>query len=96
MNIWWTGLGVLTAVVSAVALYAASRHCRWRMPPGWPRILRPAGVLLAVASLASCIHAFGIAVGTCTMLAAWMLAMVLLPWLAVLVQGAVVDATRAP
>jgi hypothetical protein len=51
------------------------------------RIADIAGVLLAVASLASWMRVFGAAVGASAMLAAWMLAMVAVPWLALFAKG---------
>lgn len=94
MSIWWTCLGLVTAVASAAALYAASPHCRWRLPH--PRIAGTFGMLLAVTSLGLWIHAFGAAVGVSTMLATWMLAMIALPWLTLFARGKIVGPTRSP
>jgi hypothetical protein len=84
MDAWWNSLGLVTAVLSAAALYAASPHCHWPVPHRWSRGGRGVGVLLAGLSLATWILALGPAVGLCAMLATWMLAMVALPWLALL------------
>jgi hypothetical protein len=84
VDAWWNSLGLVTAVLSAAALYAASPHCHWPVPHRWSRGARGAGVLLAGLSLAAWILALGPAVGVCAMLATWMLAMVTLPWLALL------------
>lgn len=81
MDALWNGLGLLTAVASAAALYAASPHARWRLPRG---ASRGAGALLAAASLAAWIHVLGVAVGICAMLAVWMLALAAWPWLGLL------------
>lgn len=70
------------AVLSAAALYAGSRHCRW---VSWRRLGRAgrwAGLLLAVVSLALWIAAMGVGIGLCAMLGTWMLVMIVLPYLA--------------
>lgn len=82
MNPWWNGLGLATAMASAALLYVASPNCRWPFPRRWSRGAHGGGVLLAVLSLAAWIIALGPAVGTCAMLATWMLSMVALPYLA--------------
>lgn len=46
--------------------------------------MRIAGVVLAVLSLAAWTCIAGFAVGLCTMLACWMLSLILLPYLALL------------
>ncbi|MEL1264799.1 hypothetical protein [Pseudoxanthomonas putridarboris] len=71
-----------TAVSSAAALYAGSRHCRWA---SWRRLGRTgtwAGLSLAVVSLSLWIVALGTGAGLCAMLGTWMLAMMGLPYLA--------------
>jgi hypothetical protein len=96
LTVWWCSLGLLTAVASAAALYAASPHCRWRAPRGWSRAAAIAGALLGVASLASWIRTFGAAAGVSIMLAAWMLAMIAWPWLTLFARGKISDSTRSP
>lgn len=93
MNPWWNALGLLVTVASAAALYAASPHCRWRLPR---RAAAIAGALLGIASLACWIRALGVAVGVCAMLAAWMLTMVALPWLGLLARGKAATTPRRP
>lgn len=93
---WWTILGVLTAVASAAALYAASRHCSWPVPRRHSRRLGVAGVLLAALSLTAWILALGPPVGTCAMLATWMLALIAWPWLALLTPAPDVDPEGGP
>lgn len=88
---WYSLLGLATAATSALALYAASSHCRWLGLRRWTRGARAAGALLAVLSLVSWITALGPAVGVCAMLATWMLAMVALPYLALLTGTASAD-----
>jgi hypothetical protein len=81
-----TLIGMLTALLSALALFAGSGHCRWRLPAALRRHGSVAGALLALASLAAWIAALGVGAGLCAMLGCWMLAMVALPYLAVLTQ----------
>lgn len=82
MDAWWNSLGLLTATMSATALYLASPHCRWPFPRHWSRAAGATGVLLAGLSLLAWTLALGPVVGACAMLATWMLAMVVLPYLA--------------
>ncbi len=81
-----TVAGALAAVLSALALFAGSGHCRWRLPSALRRHGNGTGILLAVASLAAWIAALGVGAGLCAMLGCWMLAMVVLPYLAVLTE----------
>ncbi|HVI57495.1 MAG TPA: hypothetical protein VM619_01290 [Luteimonas sp.] len=76
--------GAIAAVLSALALYAGSPHCRWRRPAVLQRHGSRAGLLLAIASLAAWIAALGAGAGLCAMLGCWMLAMVALPYVAAL------------
>jgi hypothetical protein len=82
MALMTCSLGVAAALASAVALYAASPHCRWPRWPRWRPGAQLAGALLAVLSLVAWCLALGPAVGLCGMLASWMLGMMVLPWLA--------------
>ena len=79
-----TAAGAIAALLSAVALYAGSRHCRWRLPARLRRHAAAVGALLGAASLAAWIAALGFGAGLCAMLGCWMLAMVALPGLAAL------------
>jgi len=76
--------GAIVALLSALALYAGSGNCRWRLPAALRRHGTVAGLVLALLSLAAWIAALGIGAGLCAMLGCWMLAMVALPWLAAL------------
>lgn len=96
MSIWWNSLGLLTAVASAAAFYAAWTHCPWRLPQHRSRLGVIGSVLLAASSLGLWIHAFGAAVGVSMFLAAWMLALVMLPWLALFANGKTAGSTRSP
>lgn len=73
---------LLAAVLSAAALYAGSRHCRWA---NWRRLGRAGtwtGALLAIASLGLWICALGAGAGACAMIGTWMLGMMALPYVA--------------
>ena len=76
--------GAIAALLSALALYAGSVHCRWRLPAALCRHGGKTGIVLALTSLAAWITALGVGAGLCAMLGCWMLAMVALPWLAAL------------
>jgi hypothetical protein len=77
-------LAFLLAACSATAWYAASPHCLWRALRGRARTARSAGGVLALLSLAGWISVLGAAAGVCAMLASGMLALIVLPWLALL------------
>lgn len=73
---------ILTSLLSAAALYAASTHCRW---PSWRRSGEHGNVVgaaLGVASLSMWIGMLGVGAGLCAMLGTWMLALMALPYLA--------------
>ncbi|MBA3930506.1 putative membrane protein [Pseudoxanthomonas japonensis] len=75
-------LAVVLAVLSAMALYAGSRHCRWT---SWRRVGRAGrwgGALLAIASWVVWMRVLGAGAGSCAMLGTWMLAMMALPYMA--------------
>jgi Flp pilus assembly protein TadB len=73
-------LALASSVASALALYLGSPNCGW--PSRLPRTgLRVLGVVLALLSLCAWVAAVGVAPGLCAMLASWMLALVLLPYL---------------
>ena len=75
-------LAFATVLLSALALYAASAHCRWLVLRRWRAMGLPLGLALAVASLALWIAELGAGAGFCAMLGTWMLAMMALPYLA--------------
>ncbi|EIM01616.1 hypothetical protein RHOFW104T7_12705 [Rhodanobacter thiooxydans] len=82
MTAWLSLLAFAMAVLSAVAMYAASPHCMWKALRGKPRIARSAGIMLALLSLLLWTSVLGAAVGSCAMLASWMLALAVQPYLA--------------
>ena len=79
-----TIVGTLMALLSALALYAGSRHCPWQLPATVQRHGTVLGAALALASLPAWIAALGVGAGLCAMFGCWMLAMMALPYLAVL------------
>ncbi len=83
MALMTSSLGAAIAAVSAVAFYVASPHCRWTRWRRWRPAARLTGALLAVLSLGIWCLVLGPVVGVCAMLTSWMLAMVVMPWLAV-------------
>ncbi len=75
----------LASVLSAVALYAGSAHCRW---PAL-RALRGRngqwlGLAFAAVALLSWIALLGAGAGLCAMLGNWMLALMAMPYLGAL------------
>lgn len=81
MDAWLQALGLAAAVLSATAFHVGSPHCPWQRLRGRPRLARVLGCALALLSLAAWLQALG-AAGACAMLASWMLALVVQPWLA--------------
>jgi hypothetical protein len=81
-----TIMGTLMALLSALALYAGSRHCPWPLPATLQRHGTGLGAALALVSLLAWIAALGAGAGLCAMLGCWMLAMMTLPCLAVLTR----------
>ena len=75
-------LAFTTALLSALALYAASAHCRWPALRRLHAIGVPLGLAMAAASLALWIAELGAGAGICAMLGTWMLALMALPYLA--------------
>lgn len=73
---------LLTSLLSAAALYAASRHCRWEAWRRHGRFGNAVGAALAVVSLVAWIAALGGGAGLCAMLGTWMLGLMALPYLA--------------
>ena len=86
---------VATSLLSALAFYGGSTHCRWR---GVGRLRVASGWLgLAVAgfSLWLWVLSLGGGAGLCAMLGTLMLAMMALPYLAALTAAAPVTDRRA-
>ncbi|MEO6103689.1 MAG: hypothetical protein ABIP44_08640 [Pseudoxanthomonas sp.] len=77
-----------TSVLSALALYAGSAHCRWKVLRAWRGVGGWAGLALAGLSLWLWVLRLGGGAGLCAMLGTWMLAMMLLPWLGLRARGA--------
>ncbi|HFK2919817.1 TPA: hypothetical protein ACGY72_000976 [Stenotrophomonas maltophilia] len=75
-------LGMLSAMFSALAFYAASPHCRWPRLRRAGRLGRQIGVVAAAAALWLWMAELGFAAGLVAMLCTWMLSAVLLPTLA--------------
>jgi hypothetical protein len=82
MDGWLNMLAALATGLSALGLYAGSRHCRWAMLRRLGRLGTWAGVALAVVALALWVRGLGAGAGTCAMLASWMFAMMALPYIA--------------
>ncbi|MHB1056789.1 MAG: hypothetical protein ACYC0F_02765 [Rhodanobacter sp.] len=95
MTAWLSVVAFAMAALSAVALYAASPHCMWNALRGRPRAARIAGIVLALLSLLAWTRAFGTAAGLCAMLASWMPALAVQPYLALLVGTPEADVTPA-
>ena len=88
-------LAFVFAVCSAVAWYAASPHCMWRVLRGRPRAARIAGSVFALLSLLGWISVLGIVTGLCAMLVSLMLALIMQPWLAWFAGSPSADVTAA-
>lgn len=74
--------GTAAALLSALALYGASRHCLWtRLHVRLRRGGAWAGLMLAAVSLAAWVGALGAGAGLCVMLAVWMIGLVAFPYL---------------
>lgn len=84
--------GIVASILSALALYAGSGHCRWPALQGWGGA-GWLGLALAGGSLWAWVHALGGGAGLCAMLGTWMAAMMLFPFLGVVV-GRQPDSTR--
>ena len=72
----------IAGVLSALALYAGSAHCRWPALHRWRGMATWVGGFLALASLALWIADLGVGAGMCAMLGTWMLALMAFPYLA--------------
>ncbi|RZA05195.1 MAG: hypothetical protein EOP02_39705 [Proteobacteria bacterium] len=71
-----------TSALSALALYAGSRHCRWPSLHGWRDTGGWVGLALAGLSFWLWVLLLGGGAGLCAMLGTWMLAMMVLPYVA--------------
>ena len=85
-------VGLATSILSALALYAGSGHCRWPALQRW-RGAGWLGLALAGSSLWAWVDALGGGAGLCAMLGTWMVAMMLFPFLGTL-TGRQADPTR--
>lgn len=74
-------LAFSTTLLSALALYAGSAHCRWPVLRRWRGAGVWAGLALAVLSLWLWMAKLGGGAGFCAMLGTWMLALMALPYL---------------
>ena len=81
------------SLLSAIAFYAGSQHCRWVALRRWRGTGSWVGLALAGLSLWLWTLSLGGGAGLCAMLGTWMLAMMALPYLAVLNDSAP-DAAR--
>lgn len=75
-------LGLIASGFSAMALYAASPHCRWPRLRRAGRLGRQLALVAAAAALWLWIAELGIATGLVVMLCSWMLVATALPALA--------------
>lgn len=77
-----TVAAIIATLLSALSAYGASPHCRWT----WLRNARtshwPVAVVLALGALLLWSVPLGVGAGSCALLGSWMLAAILLPWLA--------------
>lgn len=75
-------LAFSTTLLSALALYAGSAHCRWPALRRWRGSGTWVGLALAALSLWLWMAKLGGGAGFCAMLGTWMLALMALPYLA--------------
>ncbi|MGO4221272.1 hypothetical protein AB4Y64_05390 [Lysobacter sp. TAF61] len=73
---------LISTLLSALALYAGSRNCRWTPRPKHPRRWTRIGLSLAVVGLVLWMVLLGGGAGLCAMLGTWMLGLIVLPYLA--------------
>ncbi len=90
-----SALGVIAAFASALLLYLASPNCRRPQVAVRRRALRWSGGAAALLALALLVVALGAGAGLSAMLAAWMLCLIVLPYLALALPAAV-DTTAEP
>jgi len=81
-SLGFCSLALAGSAFSALALYAASPHCRWPRLRRAGRLGRQISLVAAVAALWLWIANLGIATGVVVMLCSWMLVAILLPLLA--------------
>ena len=77
------------ALLSALALYAGSPHCLWPALRRWRGTGSWVGLALAGLSLWLWVLALGGGAGLCVMLGTWMLALMALPYLALMTGASV-------
>ena len=77
-----------TSLLSAIAFYAGSPHCRWPALHRWRGTGNWVGLALAGLSLWLWVLSLGGGAGLCVMLGTWMLAMMALPYLGALTHPA--------
>ncbi|HEY0199299.1 MAG TPA: hypothetical protein VGC19_12290 [Rhodanobacter sp.] len=80
-------IALATSVPGTVAFYAASPNCPWAFTRRWRRWSMALAAALSVLSLGAWIVEYGVGVGLCAMLGAYMLTLVVLPWLALLTSS---------
>lgn len=85
------GLTVVTSLLSAAVLYAASPHCRLPLLGRLRQFGAALGAALAIVSLSLWIVCFGGGAGLSAMLGTWMLALIGFPYLAWLIAGLPAD-----
>lgn len=81
-SLGFCSLALVGSAFSALALYAASPHCRWPRLRRAGRLGRQISLVAAVAALWLWIANLGIATGVVVMLCSWMLVAIALPLLA--------------
>jgi hypothetical protein len=82
----WSAFAPITSALAALACYGASRHCLWTSLRRWRKAVMACAIVLSVLSPGAWLAAFGVGVGICAMLCTYMLALVILPWLALLTR----------
>jgi hypothetical protein len=90
-----SALGVTVALVSALLLYLASPNCRRPQALARRRLLGWSAATAALLALALLIVALGAGAGLGAMLAAWMLGLIVLPYLALAVPAATNTAVKS-
>lgn len=82
MSLLLPAFAFIATVLSALALYAGSAHCRLRVLQRWQGIGTGIGSVLALVSLVLWGADLGMGAGLCVMLGTWMLALMALPYVA--------------
>lgn len=88
MSLLLPAFAFIATMLSALALYAGSAHCRLRALQRWRDIGTWIGSVLALVSLGLWGADLGIGAGLCVMLGTWMLALMALPFLAAWINPA--------